>query len=93
MDATRIYDLSSTNVWGVIALIAVILALAVWIIMLLRANRDPSRKHNKEAEGKLKRGPVSGGAIHGDPGQSILTGHAQREAERREERENSAQDL
>jgi hypothetical protein len=28
------------------------------------------------AGGKLKRGPVSGGAIRGDPGQNILTGEA-----------------
>jgi hypothetical protein len=45
-----------------------------WIVVIVRADHDPVRTHR--AGGKLKRGPVSGGAIRGDPGQNILTGEA-----------------
>lgn len=62
---------------GVIALIVIVLALLVWILILVRADRDPIQ--NKHDPGKLKRGPVSGGAIRGDPGQDILTGDAPRQ--------------
>ena len=80
--------MSSIGVLGVIALIVIVLALVVWIYMLVRANHDPIQ--NKEPGGKLKRGPVSGGAIHGDPGQNILTGEAPRQEE---PRKNSPMDL
>jgi hypothetical protein len=80
--------MSSIGALGVIALIVIVLALLVWIFMLYRADRDPIQ--NKKPGGKLKRGPVSGGAIHGDPGQNILTGEASRQEE---SRKNSPMDL
>lgn len=64
---------------GVIALIVSMLALLVWIFMIVRADRDPVQ--TKDPGGKLKRGPVSGGAIRGAPGQGILTGEAPRQDE------------
>lgn len=80
--------MSSIGTLGVIGLIVIVLALLVWIFMLVRADRDPIQ--SKEPGGKLKRGPVSGGAIHGDPGQNILTGEAPRQEEARK---NSPMDL
>lgn len=80
--------MSSIGTLGVIGLIVIVLALLVWIFMLVRADRDPIQ--NKESGGKLKRGPVSGGAIHGDPGQNILTGEAPCQEE---SRKNSPMDL
>jgi len=56
------------------ALVVIVLALLAWILIVARADHDPIE--NKTDGGKLKRGPVSGGAIRGDPGQSILTGEA-----------------
>ena len=64
---------------GVIGLCVIVLGLAVWIWMTVRAGRDPVQTRHPDE--KLKRGPVSGGAIHGDPGQSILTGEAPRKEE------------
>jgi hypothetical protein len=64
---------------GVIGLIVIVLALAGWIVMIIWANRDPVQ--TRDDGGKLKRGPVSGGAIRGDPGQNILTGEAPRQDE------------
>jgi hypothetical protein len=66
---------------GVVALIVVVLALLGWILMIVWADRHPTRA--KRHGGKLKRGPVSGGVIHGDPGQDILTGEAPRQDEPR----------
>jgi hypothetical protein len=64
------------GVIGTVGIILAIVALGVWILMIMRARRHPDGRR-RDAE-KLKRGPVSGGAIHGDPGQSILTGEADR---------------
>jgi hypothetical protein len=68
--------MSGIGVLSVIGLVVIVLALLVWIFMILRADRDPMQ--GKTPRGKLKRGPVSGGAIRGDPGQNILTGDAPR---------------
>jgi hypothetical protein len=64
------------GVIGTVGIILAVVALAMWIYMIMRAKRHPARRTG-EAD-KLKRGPVSGGAIHGDPGQNILTGEADR---------------
>jgi hypothetical protein len=66
--------MSGIGAFGVVALIVIVLALVGWIVVIVRADHDPVQTHR--AGGKLKRGPVSGGAIHGDPGQNILTGEA-----------------
>jgi hypothetical protein len=68
---------------GVVALVVVVLALLGWILMIVRADRHPMP--TKNPGGRLKRGPVSGGVIHGDPGQEILTGEAPRQDEPRKE--------
>jgi hypothetical protein len=72
--------MSSIGILGVIGLIVIVLALLAWLFVMVRADRDPVQ--NKNPGGKLKRGPVSGGAIRGDPGQNILTGEAPRQDER-----------
>lgn len=69
--------MSGIGTLGVIGLIVIVLALLAWIFMVVRANQRPME--TKDPGGKLKRGPVSGGAIHGDPGQNILTGEAPRQ--------------
>jgi hypothetical protein len=66
--------MSGIGALGIVALIVIVLALVGWIVMIARADHDPVQTHR--AGGKLKRGPVSGGAIRGDPGQNILTGEA-----------------
>lgn len=71
--------MSSIGVLAVIGLIVIVLALLGWITVIILARRDPVQ--TKKPGGKLKRGPVSGGAIRGDPGQSILTGEAPRQDE------------
>jgi hypothetical protein len=72
---------SSIGILGVIGLIVIVLALLAWLFVMVRADHDPVQ--NKNPGGKLKRGPVSGGAIRGDPGQNILTGEAPRQDEQR----------
>jgi hypothetical protein len=72
--------MSSIGILGVVALVVIVLALLTWVFAVARAGRDPVQ--NKKPGGKLKRGPVSGGAIRGDPGQNILTGEAPRQDER-----------
>jgi hypothetical protein len=69
--------MTNVGVLGVIALAVIVLALSAWILMTVRANRDPVQ--TKHPDEKLKRGPVSGGAIRGEPGQNILTGEAPRQ--------------
>jgi hypothetical protein len=71
--------MTSIGILGVIGLIVIVLALLGWMLMIIRADRDPVQ--TKDAGGKLKRGPVSGGVIRGDPGQNILTGEAPRQDE------------
>ena len=71
--------MSGIGALGIVALIVIVLALLGWIVMITRADHDPVQRHR--AGGKLKRGPVSGGAIRGDPGQNILTGEAPRQDE------------
>lgn len=66
--------MSGIGAFGIVALIVIVLALVGWIVVIVRADRDPVQTHR--AGGKLKRGPVSGGAIRGDPGQNVLTGEA-----------------
>jgi hypothetical protein len=73
--------MSNLGTLGVISLIVIVLALAGWIFVIVHADRDPVQ--TKRQRGKLKRGPVSGGAIRGAPGQSILTGDAHRADEPR----------
>lgn len=73
--------MSGIGLLSVIGLIVIVLALVGWIFMTVRVSHDPVQ--NKKPGGRLKRGPVSGGAIHGDPGQNILTGEAPRQDERR----------
>jgi hypothetical protein len=68
---------SGIGVLGIIALAVVVIALAVWVFAVVRADRDPVQ--TRDPGGRLKRGPASGGAIRGDPGQNILTGEAPRE--------------
>ena len=80
--------MSAIGTLGVIALTVIVLALVLWIMMVVRANRDPVQ--TRDPGGKPKRGPVSGGVIRGDPGQGILTGEAPREDE---PRRNSPLDL
>lgn len=72
--------MSTIGTLGVIGLIVIVLALFGWIFMIVHANNAPEQ--NKRRQGKPKRGPVSGGVIRGDPGQSILTGEAPRHEER-----------
>jgi hypothetical protein len=72
--------MSTIGTLGVIGLVVIVLALLGWVFMIVRANKDPAQ--NKKQPGKPKRGPVSGGVIRGDPGQSILTGEAPRQDER-----------
>lgn len=62
---------------GIIALIVIVIALLGWIFAVIHADRNPIQR--KKPGEKLKRGPVSGGAIRGDPGQDILTGEAPRQ--------------
>jgi len=69
--------MSNIGTLSVIGLIAIVLALLAWVLVVVRAQRDPIQ--TKKFRGKLKRGPVSGGAIRGDPGQNILTGEAPRQ--------------
>lgn len=71
--------MSNIGIPGVIGLIVIVVALLVWVMMVIRANRNPVQA--RRSSGKLKRGPVSGGAIRGDPGQNILTGEAPRQDE------------
>jgi hypothetical protein len=71
--------MSGIGVLGIVGMIVIVIALAGWIFAVVRANRDPMQ--TKGRRGKLKRGPVSGGAIRGDPGQNILTGEAPRQEE------------
>jgi hypothetical protein len=73
--------MSNIGTVGIVALVVIVVALLVWIVMTIRADRISVK--DKKNDGKLKRGPVSGGAIHGDPGQSILTGEAPRQDEPR----------
>jgi hypothetical protein len=70
------------GVLGVTGLVLIMIALGVWLFMTMRASRNPAQ--NRDDGGKLKRGPVSGGVIHGDPGQSMLTGEAPRQDEQPE---------
>jgi hypothetical protein len=74
--------MSNIGVLGVVGLVIIVIALLGWILIVVRAARhaDPA----DPSAGDLKRGPVSGGAIHGDPGQNILTGEAPRQDEPRE---------
>lgn len=71
--------MTGIGIFGVIALVVIVLALLAWIFVVVRTNRNPVQ--TQDPGGKLKRGPVSGGAIRGDPGQSILTGEAPRQDE------------
>jgi hypothetical protein len=71
--------MSNIGVLSVLGLIVIVLALLGWVLMIVRAQRDPVQ--TKRPRGKLKRGPVSGGAIRGEPGQNILTGEAPRQDE------------
>jgi hypothetical protein len=71
--------MSGIGIFGVIALIVIVIALLGWVLAILRADHDPVQ--TKKPGGKLKRGPVSGGAIRGEPGQNILTGEAPRKDE------------
>jgi hypothetical protein len=71
--------MSNIGILGVIGLIVIVIALLGWIFVIIRAARDPVQ--TKDSGGKLKRGPVSGGAIRGDPGQNILTGEAPQQGE------------
>jgi hypothetical protein len=71
--------MSGIGIFGIIALIVIMIALLGWVLAVIRADHDPVQ--TKEPGGKLKRGPVSGGAIRGDPGQNILTGEAPRQDE------------
>lgn len=71
--------MTNIGMFGLIALFVIVIALLGWIWMTVRANNDPIQ--TKHPDDRLKRGPVSGGAIHGDPGQSILTGEAPRQDE------------
>jgi hypothetical protein len=68
--------MSPMGLVGIIAPIVIVLALFAWILVVIRADRDPVL--NRHPKQKLKRGRVSGGAIRGDPGQGILTGEAPR---------------
>jgi hypothetical protein len=68
--------MSHIGVLSVIGLLVIVLALFTWIFMTLRASTKP-RLGDRDGE-TPERGPVSGGVIHGDPGQSILTGEAPR---------------
>jgi hypothetical protein len=69
--------MTNIGIFGIVALFVIVIALLGWIWMTVRANNDPVQ--SKHPDDRLKRGPVSGGAIHGDPGQSILTGDAPRQ--------------
>jgi hypothetical protein len=68
--------MSHIGVLSVIGLFVIVLALFGWIFMTLRASTKPVLG-DRNGE-KLKRGPVEGGVIQGDPGQSMLTGEAPR---------------
>jgi hypothetical protein len=84
--------MTNIGLLSVLGLILIVLVLIGWIFMTYRANKDPAQ--HGHGDGKLKRGPVSGGAIHGDPGQNILTGEAPRMDEPEENRpKNSPMDL
>ncbi|GLY77659.1 hypothetical protein [Actinoallomurus iriomotensis] len=78
--------MSNIGILAVIGLILIVIVLIGWIFMTVRANRHPMK--SKDPGGRLKRGPVSGGAIHGDPGQNILTGEAPRQDAPEEHRKN-----
>jgi hypothetical protein len=78
--------MSNIGVLAVIGLILIVVILIGWILMTVRASRHPIK--SKDPGGSLKRGPVSGGAIHGDPGQNILTGEAPRQDAPEEHRKN-----
>jgi hypothetical protein len=86
--------MSRVGFLGAVGLVVIVLALLAWIIVVIRAGRSPVQ--TEDPGGKLKRGPVSGGAIRGDPGQNILTGEAPRQDEEAREGEkprNSPMDL
>lgn len=78
--------MSGIGILAVIGLIVIVIVLFGWIFMIVRASRHPMKV--KDPGGRLKRGPVSGGAIHGDPGQNILTGEAPRQDAPEEHRKN-----
>jgi hypothetical protein len=61
---------------GVAGLIVIVLALVLWIVMTIRAQRNPilPKVHDEQPP----RGPISGGVMRGDPGQVIPTGEAPR---------------
>lgn len=68
--------MSGIGMLSVVGLVVIVLALVAWILAVFQANRHAAQTEHPDE--KLKRGPVSGGAIHGDPGQTILTGEAPR---------------
>ena len=75
--------MSGIGVLAVIGLIVIVIVLLFWVFMTVRANRNPTV--NEHPDENLKRGPVSGGVIRGDPGQNSLTGEAHEVKPRREE--------
>jgi hypothetical protein len=70
---------------GVVGLIVIVLALVLWIVMTIQAQRNPTlpKVHDEQPP----RGPVSGGVMRGDPGQVIPTGDAPRQDEEAREAE------
>jgi hypothetical protein len=78
--------ISNIGILAVLGLVLIVLVLVGWIFMTVRASRHPMKSRNPG--GRLRRGPVSGGAIHGDPGQNILTGEAPRQDAPEARREN-----
>jgi hypothetical protein len=69
--------MSDIGIVGVVGLVVIVLVLVASRYAILRAKGDPVQ--TDEPGGKLKRGPVSGGAIRGEPGQRNLTGEAPRQ--------------
>jgi hypothetical protein len=69
--------MSDIGILGVVGLAVIVLVLVVSRFAILRAKGDPVQ--TDKPGGKLKRGPVSGGAIRGEPGQRTLTGEAPRQ--------------
>jgi hypothetical protein len=76
-DIEEVFGMTRIGTLAVIGLVLVVLVLVAWIVSLIRADRTPIKKTDE----KPARGPVSGGVIEGDPGQSILTGEAPQEDE------------
>jgi hypothetical protein len=69
--------LTGIGTLGIFGLIVIVFALVAWIFVVVRAGWNPTQ--TADSGGKLERGPVPGGAVRGDPGQSILTGQAPRQ--------------